>query len=76
MTAHHIAILIDRTAKAATSGELSLETCSDINRGLWNLAREKGISKEVDGYLQEWSIKEIEAAIALSEGRQAHSGPF
>lgn len=76
MTAHHIAILIDRTAKAACSGELSLETCSDINRGLWNLAREKGISKEVDAHLQEWSIAEIQAAIALSEGHTSHSGPF
>ena len=63
MTAYHIATMIRLAATASFNEELSLETASAINRGLWDLAREKGLSSEVDAQLQEWSIAEMNSAM-------------
>jgi hypothetical protein len=76
MNSHHIATLIRLVSKAAINRDLSLETCSELNRSLWDFARKKGNSEAVDDRLREWYNAEAETFKAISEGRTSHSEPF
>lgn len=67
MEPKHIAELIDIVAEQARQGadwnDADIKRHSDLNRVLWDLARERGVKDEVDSILQERAAREIFEAL-------------
>lgn len=63
MTAALIARSILIIAEDVTKGALTIEEGSELNRYLWDLARDRGVAIEVDALLQATAEAEMQAAI-------------
>jgi hypothetical protein len=67
MTATEIADLIDLVVESSVRGaewtDTEIQRFSNLNRALWNLARERNIKEEVDNILQERSMLTMLKAI-------------
>ena len=63
LTATQIADLIDIVVDSATRGaewtDIDIQKYSNLNRALWDLARERNIKEEVDVILQERCVRKV-----------------